>query len=418
MQPLRHRLEFLIRKPLERLPDHLERTALVVPHREPIVRQPTLSTPAPPLRRGNCEVQVVRGFDLDPLLPSFSDRVRRLQLLRHEAFVPGDERLLEERLDLLLALRDATGRQQVRRHEPLEELPAHAVRLIDQRSSVEVEDIEQVQLQWNLFLGRFDAVHAPEAAHEILKWKRLALPVHRDDLAFEQKLGRGQCLRNRDDLGKAGRDIAQSPTEDLHRVALAMNLDPRAVELVLDRRHAPCTASTSSRSSAIPASIGFIGARMRKPRERNPSAPSESAISAIIPRSPRNMWAVRTVSRSTPDASAIPSSMTPSFTPIRISPNTFFKSTSRSPSDARPRRDSKNRRRTLVESGPWASAIRANVCETSKMLKDCGTRLACFVLPKAFLSVAHPTFRARASDSAKMRPTIRWTALSVSVGNT
>ena len=239
MQPLRHRLEFLIRKPLERLPDHLERTALVVPHREPIVRQPTLSTPAPPLRRGNCEVQVVRGFDLEPLLPSFSDRVRRLQLLRHEAFVPGDERLLEERLDLLLALRDAAGRQQVRRHEPLEELPAHAVRLIDQRSSVEVEDIEQVQLQWNLFLGRFDAVHTPEAAHEILKWKRLALPVHRDDLAFEQKLGRGQCLRNRDDLGKAGRDIAQSPTEDLHRIALAMNLDPRAVELVLDRRHAP-----------------------------------------------------------------------------------------------------------------------------------------------------------------------------------
>src|SRR2546425_5916120 len=172
----------------------------------------------------------------------------------------------------------------------------------------------------------------------------------------------------------------------------------------------PCTASTSSRSSAISASIGFIGARRRKPRERNPSAPSKSAISPIIPRSPRNMWAVRTVSRSTPDASAIPSSITPSFTPIRISPNTFFKTTSRSPSDARPRRDSKRRRRPLVESGPWASAISANVRETSKMLKDRGTRLACFVPPRALWSVAHPTFRARASDSAKMRPTIRWTA--------
>ena len=172
----------------------------------------------------------------------------------------------------------------------------------------------------------------------------------------------------------------------------------------------PCTASTSSRSSAISASIGFIGARRRKPRTRRPSAPSKSAIAAIIPRSPRNMWAVRTVSRSTPDASAIPSSITPSFTPIRISPNTFFKSTSRSPSDARPRRDSRSRRRTLVESAPWASAICANVCETSRMLRVRGTRVACFVPPSALLSVAHPTFRARASDSAKMRPTIRWTA--------
>src|SRR5437879_12226687 len=118
MQPLRHRLEFLIRKPLERLPDHLERTALVVPHREPIVRQPTLSTPAPPLRRGNCEVQVVRGFDLEPLVPSFSDRVRRLQLLRHDAFAPGDARLLEDRLDLLRALPDAASTTRRRPTEP------------------------------------------------------------------------------------------------------------------------------------------------------------------------------------------------------------------------------------------------------------------------------------------------------------
>src|SRR5207244_13030663 len=83
-QPLRHRLELLVREPLERLPDHLERTTLVVAHREPVVRQPALSAAAPPLRRGNREVQVVRGLDLEPLLPSFSDGVRGLQLLRHE----------------------------------------------------------------------------------------------------------------------------------------------------------------------------------------------------------------------------------------------------------------------------------------------------------------------------------------------
>ena len=101
-----------------------------------------------------------------------------------------------------------------------------------------MEDIEEVEFQRNLFLGRFDAVHAPEAAHEILKRKRLALAVDGDDLALEQEIGRGQSLRNRDDIGKAGRDIAQPPTEDFHRLALAVNLDPGAIELVLDRGHA------------------------------------------------------------------------------------------------------------------------------------------------------------------------------------
>src|SRR2546426_9020851 len=193
-QPLRHRLEFLVREPLDRLPDHLERTTLAVAHREPVVRQPALSAATPPLRRGNREVQVVRGLDLEPLLPLFSDGVRGLQLLRHEAFVPGDERLLEECLDLLPVLRDAPGGQQVRRHEPLEDLPAHAIRLVDPRSSVEGGDIEQVQLQRNLLLGRFDAVDASEATHEILKRGGLCGSVPWADPALAPGTARGQSL--------------------------------------------------------------------------------------------------------------------------------------------------------------------------------------------------------------------------------
>src|SRR5881628_4169847 len=76
--------------------------------------------------------------------------------------------------------------------------------------------IEQVQLQRNLLLGRFDAVHASEATHEILKREWLAVSIHGDDLAFEQELGRGQSFRDCDELGQAGRDIAQPPTEDFH----------------------------------------------------------------------------------------------------------------------------------------------------------------------------------------------------------
>src|SRR5207245_2611961 len=172
----------------------------------------------------------------------------------------------------------------------------------------------------------------------------------------------------------------------------------------------PCSARTSSRSSAISASIGFIGARRRRPRDRSASAPSNKAISATNPRSPRNIWAVRTASGSTPAASAIPSSITPSFTPIRISPKTFFRRTSRSSCEARPRSDSSSRRRALVESAPWASAICAKALETSRIVSDRGTNVTCFVPSSAFLSVAHPTFSARASDSAKIRPMTRCTA--------
>src|SRR2546427_163874 len=191
-QPLRHRLELRIREALERLPDHLEAAALVVAHGEPVVRQPAFPPAASPFGRGDREVEVVRRLDLEPLLASLPNGVRRLELLRHQPFVSGDEGLLEEGLDLVLPLRDPAGRQQLRGHEPFEDLPSLPVRRVDQRSAIEVEHVEEIQLQRNLFRGRLDPVHASEAAHEVLERERLSVLVHRDDLAFEQEFGRGQ----------------------------------------------------------------------------------------------------------------------------------------------------------------------------------------------------------------------------------
>src|SRR5438093_1444504 len=160
----------------------------------------------------------------------------------------------------------------------------------------------------------------------------------------------------------------------------------------------PCSRRTSSRSSAISASIGFMGARSRRPRDRRPGAPSKRAISATRPRSPRNMCAVRTESASTPAASAMPSSMTPSFTPILISPKTFRSRTSRSPSDARPRRDSSRRRRALVESAPRASAIWPNRWVTSRIVSGRGTKVACFVPAKEVEDHEGPDHQGPADD--------------------
>src|SRR5438445_6470069 len=92
-QPLRHRLELHIREALERLPDHLEPSALVVPHGEPVVREPAFPPAASPFSRGDREVEVVRRLDLEPLLASLPNGVRRLELLRQQPFVYCDEGL-------------------------------------------------------------------------------------------------------------------------------------------------------------------------------------------------------------------------------------------------------------------------------------------------------------------------------------
>src|SRR5437879_13530359 len=126
--PLRHRLDLRIREALERLPDHLEAAALVVPHGEPVVRQPAFPPAASPFGRGDREVEVVRRLDLEPLLASLPNGVRRLELLRHQPFVSRDMGLLEEGRDLRLPLDNPSCRPLFRRYEPFEDLPSSPVR--------------------------------------------------------------------------------------------------------------------------------------------------------------------------------------------------------------------------------------------------------------------------------------------------
>src|SRR5947208_16173452 len=98
-----------------------------------------------------------------------------------------------------------------------------------------MEQVEQVQLQGNLLLGSLDPVDASEASHEVLEREGLAIRVHSYDLALQQELGGGEGLRDRDDLGQAIRDVAQTAAEDADPVALPMDLNASGVELVLDR---------------------------------------------------------------------------------------------------------------------------------------------------------------------------------------
>ena len=145
------------------------------------------------------------------------------------------EGFLEERLDVLLPLDDPSCGQQFRRNEALEGFPPQTVWRINQRASVHVEQVEEVQLQRDLLFRRLDAVHAAESAHQVLERERFPLVVRGDDFPLEEELRGGQRPGNRDDLRKARGDVAEPPTENADRVALPVDLDSCAVELVFDR---------------------------------------------------------------------------------------------------------------------------------------------------------------------------------------
>ena len=77
-------------------------------------------------------------------------------------------------------------------------------------------------------------------------------------------------------------------------VAVLVHLDPRPVELRLDRRGRRSARAPRPRSSAVCASIGITGHRRSRPNRASPAAPSASAAAATTPRSPASMYARRT----------------------------------------------------------------------------------------------------------------------------
>src|SRR5207245_11151208 len=139
--PLCHRLELGVGQPLERLADHLEFARLLIPDGEPVVGQPSLPTAAPPLRRDDREVQVVRGLDLEPLLPTLPDGIRGVELLRHQPFVARGEGSLEEPLDVLLPLHDPSCGQELRRNDALAGFSSHMFMLLIYRVYVSMDVI-------------------------------------------------------------------------------------------------------------------------------------------------------------------------------------------------------------------------------------------------------------------------------------
>jgi hypothetical protein len=81
---------------------------------------------------------------------------------------------------------------------------------------------------------------APEAAHEVLKGQRPARGVDGNGLALQHSLPGSQSLPDLTcHVGQAARNVGQVAGVDAHLVALAVDLYPGAVQLVL-QRELPC----------------------------------------------------------------------------------------------------------------------------------------------------------------------------------
>src|SRR5262245_6891318 len=117
-------------------------------------------------------------------------------------------------------------------------LPASFVGLIDQRAAVQVKTIEEIKRERNFTRRRFNAVDAPEAAHEILERKRPAVGAGRDNLSVKDERFAAQFVaRDFTDVRQAFRHFSQAPAPDAYLLALFVDLHARAVVFVFESRH-------------------------------------------------------------------------------------------------------------------------------------------------------------------------------------
>ena len=107
--------------------------------------------------------------------------------------------------------------------------------LVEQRGAVQIEDVEQHQGDRQLVPYPLDLESASEPAHRRLEGQRGAVGAERDRLALHDQLARGEGARGLDQLGHGGGHLVEPAGVDPHLVVQPVDLDARAVELVLDR---------------------------------------------------------------------------------------------------------------------------------------------------------------------------------------
>ena len=176
--------------------------------------------------------------------------------------------LLEEALGLLGIARDDSRQERLGRHEPPEPLDALGVRQGDERAfAFHVERVEEEGRERQRAAGGVDVLASAEAAHRLLEGARPPVRAQRERLALDDGLAHRERARPLHHLGHARRHVLQLPGEDAHLVPRPVDLQPRAVQLVLEGRLA----------ESLERLLGVAGRARQHRRHRREEAQRETA---------------------------------------------------------------------------------------------------------------------------------------------
>ena len=105
-------------------------------------------------------------------------------------------------------------------------------------------------------------MNTPKSPHEILERERFFLGALSDSFSlYDHFISIDIMTYHLNDIWDTEGYVRESSTVDLDLLSLFVNLDSGSIELVLNSYLPPCWVSTSLISSAISASIGFIGVK-------------------------------------------------------------------------------------------------------------------------------------------------------------
>ncbi len=168
-------------------------------------------------------------LDLEPRRAAPPGRVRRVERLHDDALVPGGDRGVERGLRGVRVLGDHAADPVRLRDDALERRAALGQRRVEQVLAVDVQDVEEQR-------GERDAaaLARAEARGGDLEGLRPPVVAERDRLAVEHDRAGRQRAGELDHLRQPRGDVVERARVDRDVVAVAVDLDPRAVELPVD----------------------------------------------------------------------------------------------------------------------------------------------------------------------------------------
>src|SRR5689334_8120506 len=116
-----------------------------------------------------------------------------------------------------------------------EPLDALRQRMIDQALAIVQQHVKEERRQRQLVAQFLYVDAASKAAHGVLKRKRPPVRRQRDHFAVENYLATAQLLHGCDDFRNGIGDLVEASRVDRDLVVAPIHLNPRAIELPLDR---------------------------------------------------------------------------------------------------------------------------------------------------------------------------------------